>query len=140
MTRSLLKTLLALAALVAAFGFAACGGDDDERASDTGGTPAQSEDGGDAATSPSSSSPAPRADNLQNPDEGGKKGGKLTVLSGGDVDYMDPGQDVLHVHHRHHERDPPRAVRVPARQHAEPVPDLADGRCPRSPRTARPSR
>ena len=45
MTRSLLKTLLALAALVAVLGLAACGGDDDE-SGDEGGTPAQTEEGG----------------------------------------------------------------------------------------------
>ena len=49
MSRSLWKTLLALAALVAVFGLAACGGDDDE--GDTGGTPATSETGsGDTGT------------------------------------------------------------------------------------------
>ena len=135
MTRSLLRTLLALAALVAAFGLAACGGGDDEE-----------------GTTAAARRPRPRpaagnvteqlfagtaADNRQNPDEGGKKGGKLTVLSAGDVDYMDPGHDVLHVRHRDHEHDAPRALRLPARQHAS-------SRCPtsptatrRSPRTAR---
>ena len=51
---------------VMAFGVAACGGDDDSDSGEQGttaGTPAE-----------------------------GKKGGKLTVLSGGDVDFLDPGK------------------------------------------------
>ena len=43
MSRSLWKTLLALAALVAVLGIGACGGGDEE-ASDGGGTPAKTED------------------------------------------------------------------------------------------------
>src|SRR5215216_1470417 len=45
MSRSLWRTLLALAALVAVLGIGACGGDDDESA-DKGGTPAQKSEGG----------------------------------------------------------------------------------------------
>ena len=45
MTRSLLRTLLALAALVAALALAACGSDDDEGGNGNGGTPATSEEG-----------------------------------------------------------------------------------------------
>src|ERR671925_1329802 len=87
MSRSLLKTLLALAALVAVLGLGACGGDDDE-GTDQGGTPAQTEEGGGNVTEQLFAGSA--ADNRANPAEGGKKGGKLTVLSAGDVDYMDP--------------------------------------------------
>jgi len=82
-----LKTLLALAALVALLGLGACGGDDDE-GTDQGGTPAQTEEGGGNVTEQLFAGSA--ADNRANPAEGGKKGGKLTVLSAGDVDYMDP--------------------------------------------------
>jgi peptide/nickel transport system substrate-binding protein len=82
-----LKTLLALAALVAVLGLGACGGDDDE-GTDQGGTPAQTEEGGGNVTEQLFAGSA--ADNRANPAEGGKKGGKLTVLSAGDVDYMDP--------------------------------------------------
>jgi peptide/nickel transport system substrate-binding protein len=85
----MLRTLLALAALVAAFGLAACGGGDDEEGA-TGGTPAQSEDGA-AGNVTEQLFAGTAADYRQNPEEGGKKGGKLTVLSSGDVDYMDPG-------------------------------------------------
>ena len=113
MSRSLWKTLLALAALVALLGLSACGGDDDE-GGDTGGTPAQTEEGGGDANVTEQLFAGTAHGEHQGPGEG-KKGGKLTVLSGGDVDYMDPRQDVLHVRDRDHERDPPRAVRVPAR-------------------------
>src|SRR5688500_5044713 len=87
MSRSLLKTLLALAALVALLGLGACGGDDDE-GGEQGGTPAQTEEGGGNVTEQLFAGSA--ADNRANPAEGGEKGGTLTVLSSGDVDYMDP--------------------------------------------------
>jgi peptide/nickel transport system substrate-binding protein len=83
-----LKTLLALAALVAVFGLAACGGDDDDEGTQEG-TPAQTEEGGGSVTEQLFAGSA--TDNLADPAQG-KKGGKLTVLSGGDVDYMDPGK------------------------------------------------
>jgi peptide/nickel transport system substrate-binding protein len=88
MSRSTLRTLLALAALGFAFVFAACGGSDDE--SGGGGTPASGSGGDTSVTDQLFAGTA--ADNRKNPEEGGKKGGKLTVLSGGDVDYMDPGK------------------------------------------------
>jgi peptide/nickel transport system substrate-binding protein len=90
MSRSLLRTLLALIAVAACLGFAACGGGDDEQGTngDGGGTPAQSDSGGNVTEQLFAGS---AADNRQKPDEG-KKGGKLTVLSAGDVDYIDPGQ------------------------------------------------
>ena len=50
--------------------------------------PAQSADAGGNVTEQLFAGSA--ADNRKNPDQG-KKGGKLTVLSAGDVDYMDPG-------------------------------------------------
>jgi peptide/nickel transport system substrate-binding protein len=90
MSRSLWKTSLALAALVALLGLGACGGDDEE-SGDTGGTPAQSSDsGGGNVTEKLFAGTA--ADNRANPTEGGKKGGKFTVLSSGDTDYLDPGK------------------------------------------------
>jgi peptide/nickel transport system substrate-binding protein len=90
MSRSLLKTLLALAALVALLGLAACGGDDE---SGDEGTPAQTEEGGgESANVTEQLFAGTAADNRANPAEGGKKGGKFTILSSGDVDYMDPGK------------------------------------------------
>jgi peptide/nickel transport system substrate-binding protein len=89
MPRSLWKTLLALASLVAVLGLGACGGNDDETG-DKGGTPATSNAGGGNITEKLFAGTA--TDNRANPTEGGKKGGKLTILSSGDVDYMDPGK------------------------------------------------
>ena len=91
MSRSLWRTLLALACMVAALAFAACGGDDEEEGE--GGAPVTQEEGGDAGGENITEQlfAGSAADNRETPDEG-KKGGKLTVLSGGDVDYMDPGK------------------------------------------------
>jgi peptide/nickel transport system substrate-binding protein len=126
MSRSLWKTLLALAALVALLGLSACGGDDNE-SGDTGGTPAQSDQGGGAAANVTDQLFAGTAlDNIKDPAQG-KKGGKLTVLSGGDVDYMDPGQTyytytigIINAMHR-------GLFTYPPAQESKPVPDLADG-------------
>jgi peptide/nickel transport system substrate-binding protein len=123
MSRSLLKTLLALAALVAVFGLAACGGDDDEP-TEEGGTPAQTEEGGASVTEQLFAGSA--TENLGNPAQG-KKGGKLTVLSGGDVDYMDPGKTyysyafgIMNAIHRQLYSYMPNDA-------ATPIPDLAEG-------------
>ena len=115
MSRSLLKTLLALAALVALLGLGACGGDDEE-GGDTGGTPAQTEEGGgEAANVTEQLFAGSAADNRAKPDEG-KKGGKLTVLSGGDVDYMDPGKTYYSYALGDHGRDPPQALHEHAKR------------------------
>jgi peptide/nickel transport system substrate-binding protein len=124
MSRSLLKTLLALAALVALLGLGACGGDDDEPESGSGGTPAETEEGDANITEKLFAGSA--TDNLGNPEEG-KKGGKLTVLSGGDVDYMDPGKTyysyawgIMDAIHR-------KLYSYLPNDSSRPVPDLAEG-------------
>jgi peptide/nickel transport system substrate-binding protein len=124
MSRSLWKTLLALAALVAVFGLSACGGDDDE--GDTGGTPATSEESGGAENVTEQLFAGSATENIQSPDEG-EKGGKLTVLSGGDVDYMDPQKTyysyaigIINAIHR-------GLYAYPPGPELEPTPDLADG-------------
>jgi peptide/nickel transport system substrate-binding protein len=124
MSRSLWKTLLALAALVALLGVSACGGDDEE-SGDQGGTPAQTEEGGGNVTEQLFAGSA--ADNRANPAEGGKKGGKLTVLSSGDVDYMDPQKTyytyaigIINAIHRGLYAYLPGDT-------TKPVPDLAEG-------------
>ena len=73
MPRSLWRTLLALAAMVAVLGLAACGGDDDE-SGDTGGTPAQTGDGGESANVTEQLFAGTARDNIQDPAQG-KKGG-----------------------------------------------------------------
>ena len=93
MPRSLWRTLLALACMVAALAFAACGGDDEDEGTGSGGTSAQSEEGGSGGGNVTEQLFAgTAADNRANAEEGGKQGGDLTVLSSGDVDYMDPGK------------------------------------------------
>jgi peptide/nickel transport system substrate-binding protein len=125
MSRSLLKTLLALAALVALFGLAACGGDDEE-SGDDGGTPAQTEEGGGGNITEQLFAGS-AADNRANPAEGGQKGGTLTVLSAGDVDYMDPQKTyytyaigIINAIHRGLYAYLPGDT-------TKPVPDLAEG-------------
>jgi peptide/nickel transport system substrate-binding protein len=120
-----LKTLLALAALVALLGLGACGGGDDEESGDQGGTPAQTEEGGGNITEQLFAGSA--ADNRANPAEGGKKGGKLDVLSAGDVDYMDPQKTyytyaigIINAIHRGLYAYLPGDT-------TKPVPDLAEG-------------
>ena len=114
MPRSLWRTLLALACMVAALAFAACGGDDEDEGS-SGGTSAQSEEGG-AANVTEQLFAGSAADNRESADEG-KKGGKLTVLSAGDVDYMDPGKTYYTYAIGIINADPSRAVRLSARRH-----------------------
>ena len=113
MSRSPLRTLLALAALVALLGLGACGGEDDEGAA--GGTPAQS-DGGSAEKSVTDKLFAgTAADNRAEPgrrQEGRQAHGAQRRRRG----LHGPRQDVLHVCDRDHQRGPPRALRLPARQ------------------------
>jgi peptide/nickel transport system substrate-binding protein len=126
MSRSFWRTLLALAALVALLGVSACGGGDDEESGDTG-TPAQSEPSGDGEANVTEQLFAGTArDNINDPAQG-KKGGKLTVLSGGDVDYMDPGKTyysyaigIMNGLHR-------GLYAYPPGPELEPTPDLAEG-------------
>ena len=129
MSRSFWRTLLALAAVAALLGISACGGDDNESSSDSG-TPAQSDDSGSASSSDESVTDKLFAgtalDNMADPAQG-KKGGKLTVLSSGDVDYMDPGKTyytyaigIINAIHRGLYSYTPEDA-------SKPVPDLAEG-------------
>ena len=140
MSRSFWRTLLALAAVAALLGISACGGDDNE--SSDSGTPAQSDEGSTASGDKSVTDQlfaGTAVDNMADPAQG-KKGGKLTVLSGGDVDYMDPGKTyytyaigIMNAIHRglysYTPEDRLEARAGPRR-----------GRARRSARTARPSR
>jgi peptide/nickel transport system substrate-binding protein len=110
MSRSVLRTLLAAVFLVAVFALAACG--DDENG---GG-------GGSAATDDLTAGTA-----TENEPGEGKRGGTLTMLAAGDVDFIDPGMtyysfafgimDALHRKLYSYEPNKP----------TEPTPDLAEG-------------
>jgi peptide/nickel transport system substrate-binding protein len=122
MPRSPGKTLLVLAALLALLVLAACGGDDDDEG---GGTPAESAEGGGEQSVTEQLFAGSASDNRADP-AAGKKGGKLTVLAAGDVDYMDPGKTyytytigIINAIHRGLYAYPP--------DKNEPVPDLAAG-------------
>ena len=122
MPRSPLTTALALAALVALLTLAACGGDDDGA---PGGTPASSGDDGASQGVTDQLFAGSATDNLADPGAG-KKGGKLTVLSAGDVDFLDPGKTyyvysmgIINAVHRGLYAYPPGET--------EAVPDLAAG-------------
>ncbi|CAA9507230.1 MAG: Oligopeptide ABC transporter, periplasmic oligopeptide-binding protein OppA [uncultured Solirubrobacteraceae bacterium] len=124
MPRSPLRALLASAVLAATLGLAACGGDEGEQAQTPGSDPAASGSGDGNVTEELFAGTA--ADNRQNPDEG-KRGGKLTMISNGDVDYIDPGQTyytyafgILNALHR------PLYSYLPGNSE-KPVPDLAAG-------------
>jgi peptide/nickel transport system substrate-binding protein len=134
MSRSFWRTLLALAALVALLGVAACG-DDDEESGDTGGTPATTTEGGEAANVTEQLFAGTALDNIQDPAQG-KKGGKLTVLSGGDVDYMDPQKTyysyaigIMNALHRGLYAYPPGPELKPTPDLAEDLPEISpDGK------------
>jgi peptide/nickel transport system substrate-binding protein len=110
-----------LAALLAAAAVAGCGGDNDDGAGD--GTPARSDGSGNVTEQLFAGS---ATENLRNPAEG-KKGGKLIVLSAGDVDFLDPGKTyylytigILNALHRGLYAYAPDDT-------TKPVPDLAAG-------------
>src|SRR5688572_27859674 len=116
-----MRPLIALLALAALLMFGACGGDDGDNAAQNG-TPARS-DGEASVTERLFAGSA--TDNRATPDEG-KRGGKLTVLSAGDVDYLDPGKTyyiyamgIINAIHRGLYASPPDENKA--------VPDLADG-------------
>jgi peptide/nickel transport system substrate-binding protein len=109
-----------LAATIAAAALAGCGGDDQGTG---GGTPATSERSANVTEQLFAGS---ATDNLREPAQG-KKGGKLTVLSSGDVDFLDPGKTyytytigILNALHRGLYAYLPNDT-------AKPVPDLAAG-------------
>jgi peptide/nickel transport system substrate-binding protein len=116
-----------LAALAAATLLAAGCGDD---ASETGGgTPARS-DSGENVTEQLFAGSA--TENIAKPDEG-KRGGKLTVLSAGDVDFLDPGKTyytytigILNALHRGLYAYVPQDTTKPVPDLAAADPEIAD--------------
>jgi peptide/nickel transport system substrate-binding protein len=131
MPRSLWRTLMALTLLVAAFALAACGSDDDN--GDGGGTAASGQDseGGSNVTEELFAGSA--ADNRQNLEEEGQRGGKLTILSSGDVDYLDPGKTyytytigILDALHRGLYAYQPGDITQPVPDLAEDMPEISE--------------
>jgi peptide/nickel transport system substrate-binding protein len=85
MSRSLTRVLLAVLAVTATMAVAACGGGDDGGNSAAGGgQPAQKGESGPGKLLAGTAS--------SNTGEEGKRGGKLTMLAAGDVDFIDPGR------------------------------------------------
>ena len=82
-----MRRLPFLVALAATVVIAGCGGDDDTDGTGAG-TPARSDSSANVTDQLFAGSATA---NLRDPAQG-KKGGKLTVLSGGDVDFLDPGK------------------------------------------------
>ena len=122
MSRASLRTPVALAAVVALLGLGACGGDDGDA---PGGTAARSAGGGAELGITEQLFAGGASDNRRDP-AAGREGGKLTVLSAGDVDYLDPGKTyyvyamgIINAVHRGLYAYPP--------DENEPVPDLAAG-------------
>jgi len=116
-----LQLLILSILLVLALALLACGGGDDGG----GGTPAggTGEDGGNVTEQLFAGTATA---NLADPAEGGKRGGKLTVLSGADVDFLDPQKTyyvyaigVINALHR-------GLYTYPPGEEIEPVPDLAE--------------
>jgi len=117
MSRSLLRALFALAVLVAAIAVAACGDDGGEDSGTAGGA-----GGGDRASQIEQLTEGTAAENTG---ENGRRGGEVTMLAAGDVDFIDPGLTyysfafgLLQAMHRNLYSYPPNAT--------EPVPDLAE--------------
>ena len=114
---------LAATALLVAAALAACGSDEGP---DGGGGAPLGKDGETAANVTDQLFAGSATANLEQAEEG-KRGGKLTVLSSGDVDFLDPGKTyytytigILNALHRGLYAYDPRDI-------TEPVPDLAAG-------------
>ena len=119
-----------MAALAAALAVAGCGGDD---GTSTDGTPAQRAESDVNVTEQLFADSATA--NLEHPAQG-KRGGKLTVLSSADVDYLDPGKTyyiytmgILNALHRGLYAYAPDDTTAPVPDLAADAPDIApDGK------------
>jgi peptide/nickel transport system substrate-binding protein len=84
MSRSLTRAMLPVLAAGALFGVAACGGGDEGGGGGGGNQSGQQAEAGPAALLKGTAS--------TNTGEEGKRGGKITMLAAGDVDFIDPGR------------------------------------------------
>jgi peptide/nickel transport system substrate-binding protein len=113
MPRSVLRFVLAGALAVLAFAVVACGGDDNSSSSSTS----------------SSTQPAKAASNTDNTaaaEVKGKKGGKITMLAGSDVDFLDPGHSYFTQGYMVVYPTQRTLYSFKPQDSAKPVPDLAE--------------
>jgi len=115
---------LALAALAAVLALGACGGDEGGDEGTTEGTPAVTEEGGNVTEQLFRGT---AADNIANPTEGGKKGGKITMLNAGDMTYIDPGTSYYSVDWAVFSSMHRALYAYTPQDPSTPVPDLAEG-------------
>ncbi len=108
MRRSVRWTLFASVMVALAMFVAACGGDDDDSGSSKGGSSTAGEPTGGAVKE-------------------GKKGGALTYLAAGDVDYLDPGQTYYTFGYMVHYAVNRTLYSFKPDESVKPVPDLAEG-------------
>lgn len=108
MRRSVRWTLFASVMVALAMFVAACGGDDDDSSSSKGGSSTAGEPTGGAIKE-------------------GKKGGALTYLAAGDVDYLDPGQTYYTFGYMVHYAVNRTLYSFKPDESVKPVPDLAEG-------------
>jgi peptide/nickel transport system substrate-binding protein len=125
MSRSLWRTLLSLLAVAAVLGLAACGGDEESADEGSGGTPATTEPGASGNVTEELFK-GTAADNIANPEEGGKKGGKITMLNAGDVTYIDPGTSYYSVDWAVFSAVHRNLYSYTPQDPTKPVPDLAE--------------
>jgi peptide/nickel transport system substrate-binding protein len=116
MPRSVLRFVLAGALAVLAFAMVACGGDDDNSSSST-----------TKSTSTQAAKAASGTDNVAAANLEGKKGGKLTMLAGSDVDFLDPGHTYFTQGYMVVYPTQRTLYSFKPQDSAKPVPDLAEG-------------
>jgi peptide/nickel transport system substrate-binding protein len=114
MPRSVLRFVLAGALAVLAFAVVACGGDDNSSSSST-------------SSSTQAAKSSPNTDNNAAAEVQGKKGGKITMLAGSDVDFLDPGHSYFTQGYMVVYPTQRTLYSFKPTDSAKPVPDLAEG-------------
>ena len=117
MHRSHLRFLLAGAFAVLALFVAACGGDDNDSSSGS----------GSSTGSKTTASASAGTDNTKAAEVQGKKGGKIIMLAGSDVDFLDPGHSYFTQGYMVIYPTQRTLYSFKPQDSAKPVPDLADG-------------
>jgi len=117
MHRSRLRFLLAGTFAVLALFVAACGGDDSSSSSSS----------SSSSGSKTSAAKSSGTDNTKAADTPGKKGGKITMLAGSDVDFLDPGHTYYTQGYMVVYPTQRTLYSFKPQDSAKPVADLADG-------------